>query len=90
MVHQVRDLSPEQKAAAELLLGRPLVESESLSVLAFEPANMPEDIRREASMRLQALLDEVGGQLKPMPQDEEEEIFVEAMRSSRPGYRSRR
>lgn len=90
MVHQVRDLSREKRAAAELLLGRPLEETEALSVLAFEAPNVPEDIRREASRRLQILLDEVSGQLKPMPQDEEEDIFIEAMRSSRPGYRTKR
>ena len=60
MVHQARDLSPEQRAAAELLLGRPLYGNESISAQAFEP----------------------------MAPGEAEEVFTEAMRSSRPGYRT--
>jgi hypothetical protein len=90
MVHQARDLSPAQRAAAELLLGRPLDEKESISVQAFEPAPVSEQRRREVSAELRKLLAEVDSNLRQATPAETEEIFTEAMRSSRPGYRIRR
>lgn len=88
MVHQVRDLSKEQRAAAELLLGRPLGEEESISVQAFELAPISEQRRREVAAELQKLFAEVDRNLRPTMAEEAEEIFTEAMRSSRPGYRT--
>src|SRR5262245_7966882 len=88
MIHQVRDLSPEQRAAAELLLGRPLQEKESISVQAFELAQGSEQRRREVSEGLRKLFAEVDLNLRAAAVDEAEEIFTEAMRSSRPGYRA--
>ena len=90
MIHQARDLSPAQKAAAEVLLGRPLAESESISVQAFEAAVVSEQRRREVSIELRSLFAEVDQNLRPTTADETEEIFSEAMRSSRPGYRTHR
>jgi len=90
MIHQARDLSPEQRAAAELLLGRPLDEKESISVQAFEPAPVSEQRRSEVTAQLRKLFAEVDLHLCPAQGDEAEEIFTEAMRSSRPGYRSHR
>lgn len=90
MVHRTTELSPEQRAAAELLLGRPLRQEECVSVQAFEAASVPEDRRREVLARLTALFAEVDRNLKPASPEEAEEVFTEAMRSSRPGYRSRR
>jgi len=88
MIHQARDLSPAEKAAAELLLGRPLEEGESISVQAFEPAAVSEQRRREVSVELRKLFAEVDQNLPRATVDEAEEIFSEAMRSSRPGYRT--
>ena len=90
MIHQAKDLSPEQKAAAEVLLGRPLAERESISVQAFEPAAVSEQQRREVSVELRRLFAEVDQNLRPTTVDETEEIFSEAMQSSRPGYRTHR
>ena len=90
MIHQAKDLSPEQKAAAEVLLGRPLAERESISVQAFEPAAVSEQRRREVSVELRRLFADVDQNLRPTTVDETEEIFSEAMRSSRPGYRTHR
>jgi Asp-tRNA(Asn)/Glu-tRNA(Gln) amidotransferase A subunit family amidase len=87
MIHQARDLSPEQRAAAELLLGRQLDENESISVQAFEPAPLSEQRRREVSADLRKLFAEVDLHLSPTTPGEAEEVFTEAMRSSRPGYR---
>ena len=90
MIHQARDLSPAQRAAAELLLGRPLDEKESISVQAFEPAPLSEQRRREVSAELRRLFAEVDSNLRPATVGETEEIFTEAMRSSRPEYRTHR
>jgi hypothetical protein len=90
MIQQVKDLSPEQRAAAELLLGRPLEERESISVQAFESASVSERRRREVSEELRKLFAEVDLNLRPSTGDQADEIFTEAMRSCRPGYRSRK
>ena len=90
MIHQARDLSPAQRAAAELLLGRPLDDKESISVQAFEPAPVSDQRRREVSAELRRLFTEVDLNLRPATSDEAEEIFTEAMRSSRPAYRTHR
>jgi hypothetical protein len=90
MIHQAIELSPEQKAAAELLLGRPLHDSESISVQAFEPPPTSERRRREVAAELQRLFDQVDLNLRFTQVDEAEDVFTEAMRSSRPGYRGHR
>ena len=89
MIHRANDLSPEQKAAAELLLGRPLRDEESITVQAFEEAPLSEDRRRDVIAQMRRLFAEVDRNLQSEP-DEAETVFTEAMRSSRPGYRSRR
>jgi uncharacterized protein YciU (UPF0263 family) len=88
MILQAPDLSPEQRAAAELLLGRPLEENESVSIQAFEPSPVSEDRRREVSSRLRQLFAEVDLNLRPATREEADDIFAESMRSNRPGYRS--
>lgn len=88
MIHEARDLSPEQRAAVELLLGRPLDEKEAVCVQAFEPVPVSEQQRREVSAELRKLLAEVDVSLRLAAGQNSEEIFVEAMRSSRPGYRT--
>jgi hypothetical protein len=59
-------------------------------VQAFEPAAVSEQRRREVSVELRRLFAEVDQNLPPVEVDETEEIFSEAMRSSRPGYRTHR
>ena len=86
VIHQARDMSPTQRAAAELLLGRPLDDKESISVQAFEPPPASDQRRREVSAELRRLFSEVDLNLRPATNDEAEEIFTEAMRSSRPAY----
>lgn len=90
MVHQAKNLSPAQRAAAELLLGRPLREKESISVQAFYPAQVSEQRRRAVAEEIQRLFAEVDLNPRPATADEVEDVFTEAMRSSRPGYRTRR
>lgn len=88
MVHPAKDLSPEQRAAAELLLGRTLADEESISVQAFESAPVSEQRRREVLAQLRSLFNEVDLNLRPASREESEKVFTEAMRSSRPGYRT--
>jgi hypothetical protein len=90
MVHQARDLSPEQKAAAELLLGRPLDEQESISVQAFRQPTLSEDRRREVAARLEELFTKANRSLEGASEEEGEEIFTEAMRTSRPNFQTQR
>jgi hypothetical protein len=88
MVLEPQDLSPEQRAAAELLLGRPLSQRESVSVQAFEQPPLTEEQKREIIAGLERIFAKVDRNLDPTTTPEEaEEIFVEAMRSSRPGFR---
>lgn len=87
MVHQAKDLSPEQKAAAELLLGRRLEERETVSVQAFSEPPVSDERRREVAARLRELFASVNENLKSTSEQEAEEIFIEAMRSSRPGFK---
>ncbi len=82
MILQAHNLSPEQRAAAELLLGRPLEERESVSVQAFELPPIPEDRRREVSFKLRKLFAEVDLNLRPATSEETEEILIEAIGSS--------
>jgi hypothetical protein len=86
VVHQASELSPEQRAAAELLLGRRLSDRESLSIVAFEAPPVSEEQRRAVSSQLKELFAKVDRHLQRSTPEEAEEIFVEAMRSSRPGY----
>ena len=88
MIYQASDLSPEQRAAAELLLGRPLQEGESISVHAFPEPPVSEQRRHEVSEELRKLFAEVDSNLRPAAAQDAKEIFTEAMRSSRPGYRT--
>jgi hypothetical protein len=42
MTHKVRDLSPDQRAAIESLLGRSIAENEEISIRATDSASAPE------------------------------------------------
>ena len=78
MVHRLSDLSPELRAAAELLMGRPLHDNESIPVQAFEPAPISEQQRRGVSEELRGLFAEVDLHLRPGAEEEAEDVFTEA------------
>ena len=40
MLYQVKDLSPEQKRAAEILLGHPVSEDEAVSIKSLGPSTI--------------------------------------------------
>ena len=90
MIHLARDLSPDQKAAIESLLGRRVMEDEAVSVRAFQPPALSNERRQELGDELTKYFDEVDARRKPGLPEEAEEIINEAMRSVRPGYRPHR
>lgn len=85
MICNVKDLSSEQKAAIESLLGRRIMEDETISVRAIAPA--ANERRRELVEQLRQHFAEVDARGVPGSPEEEDEITTEAMRSVRPGYR---
>lgn len=40
MLYQVKELSPEQRHAAEVLLGRPVSDDEAVSIKSLGPASL--------------------------------------------------
>lgn len=87
MIHNAKDLSPDQKAVIESLLGRHVQENEAVSVRAIEPPTLSDERRRELVEQLNKYFAEVDARRKPGSADEAEEIINEAVRSVRTGYR---
>jgi len=92
MLHRVKDLSPEQKVAVEALLGRTVSSDEAVSVRAVAPATiipsqLSPEARAEALRALDRYFAKVESGRKPVSDEEEEAIFIEAMRSVRPSFR---
>jgi hypothetical protein len=86
----VKDLSPEQKWAAEILLGYPVSEDETVSIKSLGPSTiMPSKLSSEERIEaLRALNERFAETPGPEVSENEEEAAVnEALRSSRPNYR---
>jgi hypothetical protein len=89
MIRHAKDLSPDQKAVIEGLLGRAL-EGEVISIRAIEPPAVSEERKHELAGQLKNYFAEVDARRKPGSPEEAEDIIDEAMRSIRPGYRLHR
>ena len=92
MLHDVKDLSPEQRRAVENLLGRPVAEDESVSIKgirpsAIIPSRLSSEERKEALASLQRYFAKVDAQRMPVTEAEEEEIINQALRSTSPNYK---
>ncbi len=87
MIHNAKDLSPDQKKAIESLLGRRVLEDEAISVRAIEPPALSDQRRHELAEELRKYFAEVDARRKPGSAEEAEEILTEAIRTTRPGYR---
>jgi len=90
MIYQVKDLSPEQKHAAEILLGHAVSEDEAVSIKSLGPSTLvPSKLSPEARVQaLQALNERFRKVSSPdVNEDEEASLANEALRSSRPNYR---
>jgi len=89
MIRHSKDLSPDQKAAIESLLGRRVLEDEAISIRAIEPPALSEERKHELAGQLKKYFAAVDARRKPGAPEEAAEIIDDAMRSVRPGYRSR-
>jgi hypothetical protein len=87
MIRHARDLSPDQKAAIESLLGRRVLEDEEISIRAIQPPALSDQRRKELVNELTKYFAEVDARRKPGSTEEAEEILTEAIRSTRRGYR---
>ncbi len=90
MICNASDLSPNQKAFIEALLGRRVAEGEAVSVRAFEPASVPHQRKLEIADQLRKYFAEVDRSRNAVSEEEAEDIITEAIRSVRPGYRPHR
>jgi hypothetical protein len=90
MLYQVKDLSPEKKRAAEILLGHAVSDDQAVSIRSIDltmvvPSKLSPEERVEA---LRALERRFANTNRPEISEEEEEAIVnEALRSIRPNYR---
>ncbi len=87
MIHKAKDLSPDQRVVIESLLGRRVLEDETVSIRAFEPPALSDERRQEIAAQLRKYFADVDAGRKPDFTEDTEEILDEAIRSSRPGYR---
>jgi len=90
MLYQVKDLSPEQKRAAEILLGHAVSEDDAVSVKRLCPTTIiPSKLSPEERVEaLRALERRFADAKRRGAGEEEEEAAVnEALRSIRPDYR---
>ena len=79
-----RDLSPDQKAIIESLLGRRVLEDEAISVRVIEQPSLSDERRLELVRGLEAYFAEVDAQRQPASPEEADAIINEALRSNRP------
>lgn len=87
MIHKAKDLSADQRAVIETLLGRRVLASEAVSIRAFEPTPISDEERQKIADELRKYFAEVDANRKPVSPDEADEIITEALKSTRPGYR---
>jgi hypothetical protein len=90
VLYQVKDLSPEQKRAAEILLGHPVSDDEAVSIKNLGPsAIIPSKLSSEERIEALRALNERFAETprSEVSEDEEEAAVTEALRSSRPNYR---
>ncbi len=87
MICNAEDLSPDQQAAVETLLGRRVQAGEAVSVRTFEPVSVSHQRRLEIADELRKYFADVDASRRTAPEEQAEEIITEAMRSVRPGYR---
>jgi hypothetical protein len=90
MLHRVRDLSPEQRHAAEILLGRSVSEDEAVSIKGLGPSTViPSKLSPEERIETLRALNERFAKEPSLGIDAEaeESAVNEALRSTRPNYR---
>jgi hypothetical protein len=88
MIIESAELTAQQKAAIEELLGRPLLDRESISVSTVSGPTTAE--RQVAREKLINFLNDPGRKRPSCSDEELEDAITEAMRSVRPSYRPMR
>ena len=86
MIVQVNELTPQQKAAIEELLGRQLLEREQIDVSALDDPKSAQD-RQRAGEELRKFLNTPRPPRPDVSDRELEEAMLEAIRSERPNFR---
>jgi hypothetical protein len=86
MIRKAKDLSVDQKAAVESLLGRRVLESEAISIRAIEPQAISDERRTEVLRGLENYFEQVDVMRQPVTPQEADAIIDEALRSARPHY----
>jgi hypothetical protein len=90
LIHKVKEMKPEMRAALEAELGRSLKDDEEVSIMAFEPRPAPVgEARRQVARRLQEHFNRVDQKTEDIPDKEIEATLNEAIRNVRPSYRER-
>lgn len=87
MIQKAKDLSPDQRAVIESLLGRRVLEDESISVRAIQPPALSVERRQQLAEELRKYFAHVDSHRRPVSIEEEVAIINEAIRSVRPNYR---
>jgi hypothetical protein len=88
MIRDVKDLSPDEKMAVESLLGRSVLEQETVSVQAFQPPAISDQRRQEIVGALRQCFAEVDAKRQPVSAREADDIIDEAMRDGRQRMRN--
>ena len=90
VIHKAGDLKPETRVALEAEFGRSLREDEQVSIMAFSAHTaLSEAEHRAVVLRLERHFEEADQKTRDIPEDEWEEILLEAINSTRPAYRER-
>ena len=83
-------MKPQTREALESEFGRRFQDDEEVSIMAFRPHEVPADeARLQAAARLKQHFERMDERTKDIPEEEVDDIVIEAMRSVRPGYRER-
>jgi hypothetical protein len=87
MIRNAKDLSPDQKAVIESLLGRRVLDDEAISIRAIKPPPLSDEQRLEMLRGLEAYFAQVDAQRQAVSPEEADAIIDEGLRSTRPHYR---
>ncbi len=91
LVHKASELKPQTRAAIEAEFGRALRDDEQVSITACAAEETSKESSRSAALRrLEAHYARMDEKTKDIPEQEIEQILLEAIRSVRPGYEERR
>ena len=89
LFHTTSDLTPDEKAVLEKLVGRPLADDEVVNVRAFRARPAPKGrAKKEAARALKAQLDRLATGVKDVPPEHLDAALDEALKQVRPAYQS--